>query len=149
MFVRRRARGSLVAVAAACFVLGTVLLAPQAAAAPGDSSAVGFDADFHGTMATGDPVDLVAQRGATLAPPDSPPIELTGADTAIDVTLGEPLNQDVQVAIASAVSSSSSSSAGIATAQATASDVTIMTPAGPLVFTSDVSSSVSCPYNQP
>lgn len=119
--------------------------ASVAAAAPGDSSAVGFDANFTGTLAGGGPISLNEQRGATSAPPGGT-VDLTGDETAIGLTLGPPINQDVQVAAASAISTSSAGSAARADAKASATDITITTPAGPLVI-DGVSSSVSCPVN--
>ncbi len=140
-------RAAVVVAVVASSVALPVLVSPTALAAPGDAGAVGFDADFHGTMAGGDPIELVTQRGSTSAPPASSQT-LTGDDTAIDITLGAPLNQDVRVAVASGISSSSTSSAGSALAKASATDITISTPLGPLVITGEVSSSVSCQYNQ-
>lgn len=137
-----------VGVVVALSVAAPLLAAPGAQAAPGDADAVGFDADFHGTMAGGDAIELVTQRGATSAPPGGPPVALIGDQTAVDVTLGDPLNQDVRVAVASAITSTSTGSAGSATAAASATGITISTPAGPLVVEGEVSSAVSCQFNQ-
>ena len=94
-------------------------------------------------LAGGGPISLNEQRGATSAPPGGT-VDLTGDQTAIGLALGPPINQDVRVAAASAISTSAAGSAARADAKASATDITITTPAGPLVI-DGVSSSVSCP----
>jgi hypothetical protein len=126
----------------------TVALAPAVLAAPGDASAVGFDANFFGTLASDPPapISLIEQRGATAAPPGGN-TDLVADETAIDLPLGPPINQTVRVAVAATINSTATSSAGGASAKASATDIQISTPAG-LLEIAEVSSSVSCLYNQ-
>jgi len=134
-----RAWSVLVVVASSTAI--PIALAPAAVAAPGDSSAVGFDANFSGTLAGGTPISLIQQVGATSAPPGGS-ADLSGA--AINLTLGPPINQDVRVAEASTISTRSASDSGASTASASAAGIQISTPAG-LLAIDGVSTSASCP----
>ena len=136
-----RAWSVLVVVASSTAI--PIALAPAAVAAPGDSSAVGFDANFSGTLAGGTPISLIQQVGATSAPPGGS-ADLSGDGTAINLTLGPPINQDVRVAEASTISTRSASDSGASTASASAAGIQISTPAG-LLAIDGVSSSASCP----